>query len=280
MLLLLPEIALTQSFLERVERRFKAEPAEWHSGVRPRERERVWLGVASGAAKVVVGARSALFLPWRNLGLIVVDEEHEPAFKQEDGVRYHARDMAVVLGSLGRFPVVLASATPSLESLVNAGRRRYQHLILRHRHGARKEIPSVELIDLRSAGPEPGRWLSPAFGRRHRRGDRSRRPGPAFPQPARLCAADAVPRLRPSDRMPELLGVAGRAPLQAAAALPSLRPQQPTATRCPACAAEGALVPCGPGIERLAEEAAALFPAAAMTLLSSDLTAAACSRMP
>ena len=124
-LLLLPEIALTQSFLERVERRFKAEPAEWHSGVRPRERERVWLGVASGAAKVVVGARSALFLPWRNLGLIVVDEEHEPAFKQEDGVRYHARDMAVVLGSSA------ASGGARLghavaRSLVNAGRQRYR----------------------------------------------------------------------------------------------------------------------------------------------------------
>jgi primosomal protein N' (replication factor Y) len=270
-LLLLPEIALTQSFLERVERRFSSQPAEWHSGVRQRERERVWLGVASGAAKVVVGARSALFLPWRNLGLIVVDEEHEPAFKQEDGVRYHARDMAVVLGSLGGFPVVLASATPSLESLVNAGRQRYQHLILRHRHGARKEIPSVELIDLRTAGPDPGRWLSPAL-------------------------VDAMQdAIAAGEQVLLFLNRRGYAPLTLCRACghriecPNCSAwlvehrfkrqllchhcghQQPTATRCPSCDAEGLLVPCGPGIERLAEEAAALFPEAAMTLLSSDL---------
>ncbi len=222
-LLLLPEIALTQSFLERVERRFVAQPAEWHSGVRQRERERVWLGVASGAAKVVVGARSALFLPWRNLGLIVVDEEHEPAFKQEDGVRYHARDMAVVLGSLGRFPVVLASATPSLESLVNAGRQRYRHLVLRHRHGARKEVPSVELIDLRAAGPEPGRWLSPtlvgAMQEAMAAGEQVllflNRRGYA---PLTLCRACGH-RIE----CPELLGLAGGAPLPAAAPVPSLR---------------------------------------------------------
>ena len=270
-LLLLPEIALTQSFLERVERRFKAEPAEWHSGVRPRERERVWLGVASGAAKVVVGARSALFLPWRNLGLIVVDEEHEPAFKQEDGVRYHARDMAVVLGSLGRFPVVLASATPSLESLVNAGRQRYQHLILRHRHGARKEIPSVELIDLRSAGPESGRWLSPALvgaiGEAIAAGDQVllflNRRGYA---PLTLCRACGH-RIECPNCSAWLVEHRFKRQLLCH----HCGHQQPTATRCPACAAEGALVPCGPGIERLAEEALALFPAAAMTLLSSDL---------
>ena len=125
LLILLPEIALTGSFLSRVEHRFGSEPAQWHSDVRPRQRERVWRGVADGSARVVVGARSALFLPWKRLGLIVVDEEHEAAYKQEDGVPYHARDMAVLYGSLGRFPVVLSSATHSLESLVNVDRGRY-----------------------------------------------------------------------------------------------------------------------------------------------------------
>jgi primosomal protein N' (replication factor Y) len=270
-LLLLPEIALTQSFLERVEQRFRAQPAEWHSGVRQRERERVWLGVASGAAKVVVGARSALFLPWRNLGLIVVDEEHEPAFKQEDGVRYHARDMAVVLGSLGRFPVVLASATPSLESLVNAGRQRYRHVILRHRHGARKEIPSVELIDLRTAALEPGRWLSPALvGAMQEaiaKGEQVllflNRRGYA---PLTLCRACGH-RIECPNCSAWLVEHRFKRQLLCH----HCGHQQATATRCPACEAEGLLVPCGPGIERLAEEAAGLFPEAAMTLLSSDL---------
>ena len=137
---MLPEIALTGQFLARVEERFGAAAAEWHSDVRPRERERVWRAVASGEARIVVGARSALFLPWPRLGLIVVDEEHEPAFKQDDGARYHARDMAVVYGSLGAFPVVLSSATPSLESLVNVDRGRYRSLSLKTRHG-RAELP-------------------------------------------------------------------------------------------------------------------------------------------
>ncbi len=270
-LLLLPEIALTQSFLERVEQRFQAQPAEWHSGVRQRERERVWLGVASGAARVVVGARSALFLPWRNLGLIVVDEEHEPAFKQEDGVRYHARDMAVVLGSLGRFPVVLASATPSLESLVNAGRQRYRHVVLRHRHGVRKEVPSVELIDLRTAGPEPGRWLSPslvgAMQEAMTAGEQVllflNRRGYA---PLTLCRACGH-RIECPNCSAWLVEHRFRRQLLCH----HCGHQQPTATRCPSCDSEGLLVPCGPGIERLAEEAAELFPDAAMTLLSSDL---------
>ncbi len=270
-LLLLPEIALTQSFLERVERRFRAQPAEWHSGVRQRERERVWLGAASGAAKVVVGARSALFLPWRNLGLIVVDEEHEPAFKQEDGVRYHARDMAVVLGSLGRFPVVLASATPSLESLVNAGRQRYRHVVLRHRHGVRKEIPSVELIDLRTAAPEPGRWLSPtlvaAMQEAIAKGEQVllflNRRGYA---PLTLCRACGH-RIECPNCSAWLVEHRFKRQLLCH----HCGHQQATATRCPDCGAEGLLVPCGPGIERLAEEAAGLFPEAAMTLLSSDL---------
>ena len=158
-LLLLPEIALTASFLARVEERFAAAPAEWHSGMRPRERERVWRAVANAEAKIVVGARSALFLPWKKLGLIVVDEEHDPAYKQGDGVPYHTRDMAVVYGSLNDFPIVLASATPSLESLYNVERGRYRAIHLPDRHG-RAELPAVSLIDMRAAEVTPGRWLS------------------------------------------------------------------------------------------------------------------------
>ena len=125
MLILLPEIALTHAFLERFQDRFGAKPAEWHSDLPPRMREKVWRQVAEGRVRVVAGARSALFLPFRDLGLIVVDEEHDPAYKQEDRVFYNARDMAVVRGRIGGFPVVLASATPSIESRVNAEQGRY-----------------------------------------------------------------------------------------------------------------------------------------------------------
>ena len=137
MLILLPEIALTQAFLDRFHDRFGAKPAEWHSDVPPRMRERVWRQVAEGRVRVVAGARSALFLPFRELGLIVVDEEHDPAYKQEDRVFYHARDMAVVRARIGGFPVVLASATPSVESRVNA-----RAGPLRPRRAARRALPT------------------------------------------------------------------------------------------------------------------------------------------
>src|SRR5271154_33950 len=156
----MPEIALTAQFLDRFAARFGVKPAEWHSGITPRQRERLWVGVASGEARVVVGARSALFLPFADLGLVVVDEEHEGAYKQEDGVVYHARDMAVVRARFERAPIVLASATPSLETRVNAERGRYGWLKLQARFGARP-IPDLAAIDLRREGPARGRWLAP-----------------------------------------------------------------------------------------------------------------------
>ncbi len=134
-LILMPEIALTAQFLDRFAERFGVPPAEWHSQLAPRKRARTWTAVAAGEVPVVVGARSALFLPYADLGLIVVDEEHDPAYKQEDGVRYHARDMAVVRAREQNIPIVLASATPSVESEVNARRGRYAHLHLPERFG-------------------------------------------------------------------------------------------------------------------------------------------------
>ena len=129
-LILMPEIALTAQFLDRFAARFGARPAEWHSQLAPRKRARTWAAVAANEVPVVVGARSALFLPYADLGLIVVDEEHDPAYKQEDGAHYHARDMAVVRGAIAKIPVVLASATPSVESEVNARRGRYQRICI------------------------------------------------------------------------------------------------------------------------------------------------------
>jgi primosomal protein N' (replication factor Y) len=270
-LLMLPEIALTAPFLARVERRFGVEAAHWHSDVRPRERERVWRGVAEGRARIIVGARSALFLPWRNLGLIVVDEEHEAAYKQEDGVAYHARDMAVVYGSLGRFPVILSSATPSIESLHNVQRGRYGHVKLERRHN-QKDLPETALIDMRTARTDGGCWLS----------------DPLF---------DSVRNtLEAKDQALLFLNRRGYAPLtlcracghhldcpNCSASLVEHRFRrqlqchhcghfEPIPLACPKCGTAGKLAPCGPGIERLAEEASKRFPDARIAILSSDLS--------
>src|SRR5690606_17841149 len=147
-LILMPEIALTAQFLDRFAARFGARPAEWHSQLSPRKRARTWAAVAANEVRVVVGARSALFLPCADLALIVVDEEHDQAYKQEDGAHYHARDMAVVRGHIAKFPVVLASATPSVETEVNARKGRYRRLHLPERFGG-QHMPSIEAIDLK-----------------------------------------------------------------------------------------------------------------------------------
>jgi len=159
-LVLLPEIALTQAVIARFEDRFGAAPAEWHSAVPPLERRRVWEGAVSGDVRIVVGARSALFLPFSNLKLIVVDEEHDSSFKQSEGFVYHARDLAVVRAKIENASVILASATPSLESLANAQAGRYRWLRLADRFGG-ASLPDVTLIDMRAAPPEPGHWISP-----------------------------------------------------------------------------------------------------------------------
>ena len=159
-LILMPEIVLTAQFLDRFSERFGVRPAEWHSQLSPRKRARTWAAVSANEVPVVVGARSALFLPYADLGLIVVDEEHDPAYKQEDGAHYHARDMAVVRGSIAKIPVVLASATPSVELEVNARRGRYRHVHLPERFGG-AHLPSIEAIDMRREGPPRGRFISP-----------------------------------------------------------------------------------------------------------------------
>ncbi len=269
-LLMLPEIALTGSFLAKVERRFGVEPAHWHSDVRPRERERVWRGVAEGSARIVVGARSALFLPWKSPGLFVIDEEHEAAYKQEDGVAYHARDMAVVYGSLGKFPVILSSATPSLESLVNAERGRYSHIRLERRHNE-SELPATSLIDMRTAPIAPQNWLSDELveevSRSLTAGDQAllflNRRGYA---PLTLCRACGH-HLSCPNCSTSLVEHRFRKQLQCH----HCGHQEPMPHACPKCGVEGKLVPCGPGIERLSEEAARRFPEARIVILSSDL---------
>ncbi len=269
-LILLPEIALTARFLDRFAARFGTRPAEWHSQISPRRRARTWEGVANGEIAVVAGARSALFLPFRNLGAIVVDEEHDPAYKQEDGVHYHARDMAVVRGRIAKVPVVLASATPSLETEVNARRGRYRRLDLPERFGG-SQIPPLTAIDLRKEGPPRGRWIAPrlesAIGETLARGEQAllflNRRGYA---PLTLCRACGY-RMRCPNCDAWLVEHRHRKRL----ACHHCGFETPLPPACPKCGAADSFVALGPGVERLEEEARGLFPRARTLVLSSDL---------
>jgi primosomal protein N' (replication factor Y) (superfamily II helicase) len=273
-LVLLPEIALSAQWLERFERRFGVQPALWHSDITSAQRRATWRAVAHGNAAVVVGARSALFLPYPDLGLIVVDEEHESAFKQEDGVTYHARDMAVVRANLGGIPAVLVSATPSLESLNNVRLGRYRTLHLPQRHGD-AVLPDIALIDLRQERPPKLAGLGPGW----------------LATPLREAI---VQTLDAGEQVLLFLNRRGYAPLTLCRAC-GHRLQCPNCTAwlvehrlagrlqchhcghasrlpsaCPSCGAEGTLAACGPGVERLAEEARVLFPQARQAMMTSD----------
>ncbi len=269
-LIMLPEIALTSQFMSRFEARFGCSPVEWHSALGSAERGRIWKAVGSGKARCVVGARSGLFLPYTDLGLVVIDEEHDGGFKQDDRVNYQARDMAVVRASLGQFPIVLASATPSIESHVNARTGRYRHVVLPGRFSG-VELPEVSAIDMRHDPPEQGRWLSPKL-------------------------VDAIKETLEQERQSLLfLNRRGYAPLtlcracghriecpQCSAWLVEHRFRRrlnchhcgfslPIPEKCPKCSEEGGLVACGPGVERISEEVAERFPEARTVILSSDL---------
>jgi primosomal protein N' (replication factor Y) (superfamily II helicase) len=269
-LVLLPEIALSAQWLDRFRRRFRAAPAEWHSDIGQTQRRDTWRAVAAGRARVVVGARSALFLPLPELGLIVVDEEHDPSFKQEDGVCYQARDMAVLRGSLAQIPVVLVSATPSLETVVNVSRGRYERVHLPERHAA-AQLPTVSLIDMRKERLPTGRFLSPplvaAMEQTLSDGEQAllflNRRGYA---PLTLCRACGH-RFQCPSCTAWLIEHRFTKRLQChhcgySTALPAF---------CPECLAAGTLVPCGPGVERLQEEVAERFPQARVALMVSDL---------
>ncbi|NAZ36752.1 primosomal protein N' [Rubellimicrobium sp. CFH 75288] len=269
-LVLLPEIALTGAFLQRVEARFGAPAAEWHSGITQSERRRLWRQAAEGGASLVVGARSALFLPFRDLGLIVVDEEHDGSYKQEDGVLYNARDMAVLRAATEGAQVILASATPCLETWWNAETGKYARLMLPARVGL-AVLPRVTAIDMRLEELARGNWVSPtlaaAVARRLERGEQSllflNRRGYA---PVTLCRACGHQIGCPhcDARLVEHR-------FQRRLQCHQCGETQPIPLACPECGAEGRLSPVGPGVERLAEEVASLFPAARTAVLSSDL---------
>lgn len=269
-LILVPEISLTAAFLDRFAARFAGRPAEWHSDMPPRQRERIWRAVAEGEVRVVVGARSALFLPYRELGLIVVDEEHDAAYKQEDRVIYHARDMAVVRGHLGDFPVMLASATPSLETFVNAEEGRYARAVLPGRIAA-AVLPDIAAIDMRTNGPEKGRWLAPrlvdAIGTALAEKRQSllflNRRGYA---PLTLCRQCGF-RFQCPDCSAWLVEHRFRNSIECHHC--GHRRGKPD--RCPNCDGENTLTACGPGVERIHEETLERFPQARSVILSSDM---------
>jgi primosomal protein N' (replication factor Y) len=269
-LILMPEIALTAQFLDRFRTRFGAAPAEWHSQLTPRRRARTWAAVTAGEVKVVVGARSALFLPYADLGLIVVDEEHDPAYKQEDGVRYHARDMAVVRAHEAKIPTVLVSATPSVESEVNARRGRYARLHLPERFGG-SHLPAIEAIDLRVEGPPRGRFIAPRLAAAMKTALEKKEQALLFLNrrgfaPLTLCNACGH-RLACPNCDAWLVDHRFKRRLvchHCGFAMPL--PEQ-----CPKCQASDSFVPVGPGVERLQQEVAELFPEARVLVLSSDL---------
>ena len=269
-LVLLPEIALTAEFITRVEARFGAKPAEWHSGATMTERRRIWKMVGQGGCEVVVGARSALFLPYRDLGLIVVDEEHDTSYKQEDGVLYNARDMTVLRASLCSAQVILASATPSLESWVNAEAGKYRRLDLTARFGE-AVMPEMRAIDMRSESLPSNRWISPslqaAVNARIAKGEQAllfiNRRGYA---PVTICRAcgHQIGCDHCDARMVEHR-------FQKRLVCHQCGETKPVPEVCPECGAEDRLAAVGSGVERLSEEAQAIFPEAKIATLSSDM---------
>ncbi len=268
-LVLLPEIALTEPFLKRFAARFGCDPLPWHSGLRQSQRRRAWRAIAGGEAKVVVGARSSLFLPYAKLGLIVVDEAHEASFKQEDGVQYHARDAAVMRGHFEGIPVVLASATPAIETRYMVESGTYRELKLPDRFGGAK-LPDMAALDLLKDPPPRGRWLAPTL------------------------VVELEKNLDAEEQSLLFLNRRGYAPLTLCRHC-GYRFQCPNCTAwmvehrfthrlachhcghvmpapqaCPECAEEDSLVACGPGVERIADEVAALFPDARTAVVTSD----------
>ncbi|MCX7362655.1 MAG: primosomal protein N' [Alphaproteobacteria bacterium] len=268
-LVLLPEIALTAQWLRRFEDRFGAAPAAWHSGLTSLERRETWRGIAEGRVGVVVGARSALFLPFADLGLIVVDEEHDGSFKQDDGVSYNARDMAVVRARLMAAPIVLASATPSLETVANVAAGRYGSQHLPARPGERR-LATMAAIDLRREPPDRGRWLAPrvvkAMGEVLAAGEQTllflNRRGYA---PFTLCRGCGR-----GLECPQCSAWLVEHRFRRTLVCHHCGYSEPPARSCKHCGAVDQFVACGPGVERLAEEALELFPEARTELFTSD----------
>ncbi|MBA5723687.1 primosomal protein N' [Candidatus Liberibacter sp.] len=269
-LILLPEISLTSAILERFQKRFGVKPAEWHSALSLSVRQKIWKQVQRGEILAVVGARSALFLSFKELGLIVVDEEHDPSYKQEDGITYNARDMSIVRGKIESFPVVLVSATPSIESQVNSVCKRYGcvHLSSRYRNVS---LPDLRLIDMRNQSLKYGKFLSLEMLNNIRdtldKNEQTllfiNRRGYA---PLTLCQVCGY-RIKCSYCSCWLVEHRSRGKLHCH----QCGYVAPYPESCSECGVSGRMIACGPGVERIDEEIRGYFPAARISVLSSDL---------
>jgi primosomal protein N' (replication factor Y) len=273
-LILLPEIALTTQWIQRFQDRFGFSPTQWHSDLTPARKEEAWRSILQGEARVVVGARSALFLPFPRLGMVVVDEEHDPSFKQEEGVIYHGRDMAIVRARIHGIPIILASATPSLETFHNAQQDRYKLLKLSNRH-AGASLPLIQLIDLRQEAINTVRLQG---------GKKS-----LISSPLHQAIEETLEK---KQQVLLFLNRRGFAPLTLCKKCGHRIPcpycsvplvdhrhrllchqcghKSPKPTACPQCHEEDCLISWGPGVERLADEVAYLYPHARTALMSSD----------
>ena len=268
-LVLLPEIALTEPFLKRFEARFGCAPAAWHSDLRSSQRRRTWRAIASGEAKVTVGARSALFLPYRNLGLIVVDEAHEPSFKQEEGVQYHARDVAVMRAKFEEIPIVLSSATPAIESrhMVEIGR--YREVTLAERF-AGAQLPEIRAIDLTQDPPPRGRWLAPSLAAELQSNLEAGEQSLLFLNRRGFAPLTLCRHCGHRFQCPNCTAWMVEHRLMHRLACHHCGHVMPPPQACPECGEEDSLVACGPGVERIADEVAALFPDARTAIVTSD----------
>lgn len=269
-LILLPEIALTQAVIARIEERFKAKPIEWHNEISMPNKRRAWRQINNGNAKIIIGARSALFLPFKNLQAIIVDEEHDTSYKQDDGLRYQARDLAVVRAKFANAKIILASATPSLETRNNANTNKYRHLLLTNRFGS-AALPNIELVNLKDFPPPKDKWLSPlmieaiadSLSRKEQALLFLNRRGFA---PVVLCKKCGHRFMSPnssswlvehkySNRLVcHLTGYSIPKPIN-----------------CPECNGYDSLTSIGPGVERIALEAKEIFPNAKIEVFSSDI---------
>ncbi|HEU0117723.1 MAG TPA: primosomal protein N', partial [Alphaproteobacteria bacterium] len=268
-LLLLPEIAMTAALIDRLAARFGVQPVQWHSELTEKQRRLNWHSIMLGEAKFILGARSALFLPYPDLGLIVVDEEHEAAYKQEEGVIYHGRDMAVVRGHIGNIPVILSSATPSLETMFNVQQKKYDHVVLHQRFG-KASMPKIELVDLRQQKMTAQNFISPplfdALQKTIAEGQQAmlflNRRGYA---PLTLCRACGH-RLNCPNCTSWMIEHKHTHRLHCHHCDFSMKLPE----KCPSCGAEGKFAACGPGVERVAEEVKARLPNARFAIMASD----------
>ena len=268
-LVLLPEIALTEPFLKRFQARFGCAPVAWHSDLRSSQRRRAWRAIASGEAKVVVGARSALFLPYANLGLIVVDEAHEPSFKQEEGVQYHARDVAVMRARFEDIPVVLSSATPAIETRHMVELGRYRELKLSARF-AGANLPAIRAIDLTQDPPERGRWLAPSLVAELEANIEAGEQSLLFLNRRGFAPLTLCRHCGHRFQCPNCTAWMVEHRLMRRLACHHCGHVMPPPKACPECGEEDSLVACGPGVERIADEVTALFPEARTAIVTSD----------